>query len=505
MIQRQTEAYGPTGYQDWWRQIDGHLGAIYPFVDDSDPASCSLDIGAIVAGRRGHGESVELDLVGLATKATLPYLLGNRTLLKGVSRAPWMSQREEAGGWEQLALPPHGYEHPDRDRFTRELKSALLEEAREYVGRARMVGILPSGGMDSRVVAGVVRALQDEADDAFNVVGLTRGKETSRDVVYARRIVERFGWDWQHFPITAETLHDNIHYAGKLGAEVSPLHLHAMPLVVELAGLDVVLAGSYGDMVGRAEFSGRHVTELNSVLPRDLDRFGVVRSSALRHALDHLKADASVLPHESDAVQSLRCREIEQHKHYTRRMLQSCMQSIALEKPIYQMFTSPRVFGRMWQLEPGIRRDDWYKRLLPLLPGDLMNIPWARTGKRYDDPSGTPDNYDRRHHSYGRWLRSDLRDLIIEHVRSDRIQALELFNDRALKGALRAWARAGTSSTNSLDELFSWMASLDEFLRVYNISSQQSVSSSPLADSFRAIRGGSFARAYIAARERVRD
>jgi len=492
-------------YRPWWKDVADHLGGIYPFLDDGDASIASLDIGAVIAAKRARGETVELDPVGLVTKATLPYLLGDRTLLRGVRRAPWMARPTENGGWTPVDLPPHGHERPDPVRFTQELKEALLEEAREYVSHSGTVGILLSGGMDSRVVAGVVRALQEEVDGAFTVVGLTWGRDTSRDVIYARRVVERFGWDWQHFPITADTLEENIWHAARLGAEVSPLHLHAMPQVARLERVDVILAGSYGDSVGRAEFSGRHVTKLTSVLPRNVDRFGVVRSSALRSVGDAMRNDASVLPHATDDESPLRRHEIEQEKHYMRRMLQSCMQSIAFEKPLYQMFTSPDVFGRMWQLDPSVRNDDWYRRLLPCLPGDLLSIPWARSGKRYDEPSGTPDRHERQYHSYGTWLRGELRDTVIQRVKGDRIKALGLFNESALNMALRAWSRAGTSSTNSLDELFSWIASLDEFLQLYDIVPERPVAEQTLVDSFRAVRGGVHAAFYIAARELLRD
>jgi len=201
----------------------------------------------------------------------------------------------------------------------------------------------------------------------------------------------------------------------------------------------------------------------------------------------------------------IRCYEIEQEKHYMRRMLQSCMQSISFEKPLYQMFTSPDVFGRMWQLDPSVRNDDWYRRLLPVLPGDLLSIPWARTGKRYDKIKGSPDNHERQFHSYGTWLRGELRGTIVRRIKGDRIKALGLFNERALNTALDAWFRASTSSTNSLDELFSWMASLDEFLKIYDIAPERPMAEPIVTDSFRSVRGGVHASLYIAARERLRD
>lgn len=497
---------GAAAYEDWWKNVSGHLGGIYPFLDDSDASIASLDIGRVIDAKRARGEAVELDPAGLVTKATLPYLLGDRTLLKGVRRAPWMSQRAENGAWAPVSLPPHGYKRPDPARFTQELKVALLNEAREYVGEARTVGVLLSGGMDSRVVAGVVRALQEEADDgAFTVIGLTWGRESSRDVIYARRITERFGWEWQHFPITASTLEDNFRHAARFGAEVSPLHLHAMPQVAKLQSVDVILAGSYGDSVGRAEFSGRRLTQLTSILPKRVDRFGVLRSSTLRIVGEAMRSDASVQPHAMDDESPIRRYEIEQQKHYLRRMLQSCMQAIAMEKPFYQLFTSPKVFGRMWQLAPSLRNDDWYRRLLTDLPGDLLGIPWARTGKRYDKPSGNPDNHERGYHSYGIWLRGELHEAIVQRVKGSRIQALGLFNERALNMALRAWSRASTSSTNSLDELFSWVATLDDFLKIYEIAPGRPISKPALADSFQTVRGGAHAAFYIAVRERLRD
>lgn len=495
----------PKGYQSWWAEVAGHLGGVYPFQDRAKPEVCSLDIGTIIEARRARGERVALDPVALAGKATLPYLLGNRTLLEGVQRAPWMAYPNSDGSWRAAPLPGHGQERPDPDRFVEELKRALLDEARAYLKGAATVGILLSGGMDSRVVAGVVRALQEEAGGAFSVVGLTWGRETSRDVVYARRIAERFGWEWQHFPITAETLAANIGLMGQMGAEVSPLHLHAMPEVARVGGLDVVLAGSYGDSVGRAEFSGRRVTQLRPVLPRRLDRFGVLRAGAVAAAAPELRMDAVDTPHLDQYTPALRRREIEQEMHYMRRMLQSCMLSIAREKRFYQLFTAPEVFGRMWALDPAIRDDAWYSRLLPRLPGNLLEIPWARTGSPYGRPTEQPDGYSRLYHAYGVWLRGELREVVMARVNSERIRGLGLFSDSGLDRALHAWARAGTSSTNSLDELVSWLASLHDFLEHYRIAVEAPLANSSWRDGFNALRGGLLARLYVEARERLRD
>lgn len=496
----------PNGYEPWWTEVAGHLGGVYPFQNASAPERCSLDISDIIENRRARGETVRLDPVALMTKATLPYLLGNRTLLQGVQRAPWMAYPNVDGSWQDAPLPAHKRESPNPDRFVEELRLALLDEARAYVRGATTVGILLSGGMDSRIVAGVVRALQEEADNDFTVVGLTWGREESRDVVYAHRIVKRFGWDWYHFPITAETLSENISYMGRMGAEVSPLHLHAMPEVGRMDGLDVVLAGSYGDSVGRAEFSGRGLSRLRSILPKRLNRFGVLRVHALADTQHKLGLDVAATPYLDLRTPALRRHEIEQEMHYMRRSLQTCMFSIARKKRFYQLFTAPTVFGRMWSLDPLLRTNEWYRRLLCRLPGDLLDIPWARTGCRFDQSAGgTPDEYSSSHHAYGPWLRGDLREEVLARVNSNQIRGLGVFNERGLDLVVRAWSRAHTVSTNSLDELISWLASLHDFLDLYQVEVEIPETALTWSDQLSAIWGGIYARLYIEARERMRD
>lgn len=448
------------GNNKWWFEISHHLGAVYPFYDVTAPEEFSLDIEFIIHQRRKRGKPIELDPVGLACKTCLPYLLGDRTLVKDVCRAPWMAHYVGRGKWEKAELPPHGHKKPDRGEFLCLIKQALIEEANSYLKGAKSVGILLSGGMDSRVVAGVVRELQISAGLPEQVVAITWGQPDSRDVFYASQIASRFNWEMHNFYLDETYLLDNIEIAGRMGAEVSPLHLHAIPRVAELAGIDVMIAGSYGDSVGRAEFSGRHLTSLKPILPRDLDKFGLLRSSFLREVLPELKKDAFSSPHISKETSYVRRREIEQESHYMRSMLQSCMLIIARRRPFYQMFTAPMVFGLMWSLDPRMRNNEWYWHLLKMLPGNLLDIPWARTGKLYLQRGGAHDDRSSIHHSYGIWLRNQLKDLVVERVKSKTIRELGIFNDHGLDNALKAWLKARTKTTNSLDEVLSWLSSL---------------------------------------------
>ncbi len=354
------------------------------------------------------------------------------------------------------------------------------------------------------MVAGVLRQYQLTTANPKRVTAITWGNEDSRDVVYARQIANRFDWDVKHIPLDAQTLADNIETAGLAGAEVSALHLHAMPKIAELQGIDLVLAGSYGDSVGRAEFSGRKVTNLKSVLPKRIDPFGVLHQSAVRAAIPSLNNDCSST-HLLTGVGSLRHHEIEQEMHYMRRMLQSCMVTIAKKIPLYQMFTSIEVFGLMWGLDPAVRNNSWYRYLLEQLPGELLDIPWARTGTLYEqNHSQTPDEFSKLNHAYGTWLRQDLRGLIIERVNGGKIRGLGLFTEIGLDNALRAWGKATTRSTSPLDELICWLASLHVFLNHYDIGVKPVSQAFDLRDTFSQIRGGLYAELFVQARNFAR-
>lgn len=494
----------PAGYEAWWLSLTEHLSGIYPYQDAENPGVCSLDIEPLIAARKERGGSLQLDSTALIAKVSLPFLLGNRTLIEGFSRAPWMSYPDNDGGWHITSLPKHDVKKPDPAKFVLDLKAALLEEVRLYIKGSKTVGILLSGGMDSRVVAGVVRALQEEMNGSFDVVGLTWGAEDSRDVIYARRISERFGWGVHNYKITAETLFDNIECMARMGAEVSPFHLHAMPQVAMTDGIDVVLAGSYGDSIGRGEFSGRNLGNIESVFPKKMDRFGVVKLDAVERAKKELLGDVLNTPHVNSEVSLIRRHEIEQQSHYLRRMLQSCMQVIAKDKRFYQVFTSPAVFGQMWSLDPSIRNDDWYKRLLPLLPGDLLSIPWARTGRRYDQPNEVADEYLKSYHSYGHWLRTELKSDVLAKINSETIRGLGFFNESGLDFALKTWSLSSTKSINRLDELFSWLATLHDFIEIYGVGENNPASVTTWRDHINAIRGGAYAQLYINVRGRLR-
>lgn len=491
---------------DYWVASSKNLGGVYPYYNEELPDSFTLSFAEVLSSRKASNLAIELDKTALVTKMCMPFLIGNRTLIQGISKTPWVSEYKGNSLWHPHYLPPHGSLRPEKSSFTTKLKNALLSEARIYIESKTNIGILLSGGMDSRVLAGIIREIQLKERPEINVVCLTWGDSSSRDVVYAQRIAQQFGWDAIHYPLTPETLLRNIKFSAKHGAEFSAFHLHAMEDVANTPNLDAILAGSYGDSVGRAEFSGTHVTKLKPILPRILDQYGLLNASSIKAAKADLKKDVIDSSHLLQSTSLLRQREIEQEMHYMRRMLQACMQTIAIKTPVYQLFTDPNVFGLMWGLDPEIRNNDWYTLLLQQLPGDLLSIPWARNGKLYhqqDKPA--LDDLPKSYHQYGKWIRNDLKQEVLNRLNSDAIRELGIFNAKGLDRLIKNWEKATTTGVNNIDEPVAWLCSLNDMIELYNIPQSTSKAHISFIDSIRGQLGSTHAQVFLIARNKLRS
>ncbi|PMO57025.1 hypothetical protein BCT07_13490 [Vibrio breoganii] len=398
------------------------------------------------------------------------YPLGDRTLIRGVQRIPWMSKLLDNGTWHNADLPAHGNRIVNAVEASKNLFNNLVEEVLAFIGNKKTVGILLSGGMDSRIVAGIVRRLQETGEYKGDVVALTWGIPESRDVVYARRIAGELGWNFQHFELNADVLNSNINLAAARGAEYSPVHLHAMESVSKMEGIDGILAGSYGDSIGRGEYSGRRTDKLPGILDKHLHHFSFLLKSVESDSLARIKQDLVQARARFPDRTEMAYREIEMQMHYMRRQLNSCMEVIDDGIPLYQMFSAPKTFSYMWSLSPNSRTDDVYEQLLAYLPQILKEIPWARTGKKYNQESPfVEDNNTALNNRYGLWLRTELRSQVIENINSGALQSLGIFNNSSIKMWCKYWSKGTSAKADRLDEKMAWLASLAKFVEFYHV------------------------------------
>jgi asparagine synthase (glutamine-hydrolysing) len=120
---------------------------------------------------------------------------------------------------------------------------------------------------------------------------------------------------------------------------------------------------------------------------------------------------------------------------------------------------------------------------LHLLPGKLLDIPWARTGARYNQASAAPeDKFSNLNNRYGEWLRRDLREFILDEIGCGALQSLGIFNERSLAMWSRNWPKSNKPKADRLDEKMAWLASLSLFVKKYDIKGIEPPASYGAAD-----------------------
>lgn len=446
-----------------------HLGSFssYYTLSSNRDISKYRHIGEYI---RKVNSQVDFDPVAIIEVLNQYYMLGDRTILQNIYRTPWRAEYSEMRkDWDFFDLPKHGSVLKTEVETAAILFDLLCEEIEMYVSNSTRIGILLSGGMDSRIVAGVLQYVLKRKSDRFvQVVAYTWGDEGSRDVVYAERIAKLFGWTWKHFVVCASDLWENIRLAGERGCEYTGFHLHAIPRISEIVDVDLVLAGSYGDSVGQAEYSGSNLAKVRSIGEKFSNPAYLIKSAIFNRYKDFWKQDINryraIFPRERD----YECNEIDRQLHYMRRMLNPCMELINNKVPLYQVFTAPSVFGFMWSLDIKLRNDSVYFQLLTKLDPELSQIPWARTGTRFGSINEVPDKYRKEHHSYPRYVAVDLIEKIENRLLGESRLSKTILNESAVV-KLVSLIRDRMSYNFDFMEKLLWLTSFSFFVDLYEI------------------------------------
>ena len=287
--------------------------------------------------------------------------------------------------------------------------------------------------MDSRIVAAILKNLFSKGlIENKRIKAFTWGLSDSRDVVYANRIADLYGWEFCHLINDEDQMRKNIEICIQHGCEFHPVHLHAMSQLKDQKDIDCYIAGSFGDSIGRGEFSGKcllDVLELNTYF-RNYEN--LLRSDFNKICKENLEEDFKYYRKNFSQNKNYQDNEVDQQAHYMRRMLNPCMATINESIPLFQMFSAPETFLYMWSIHPNLRNDENYFIILKNYAPELLDIPWARTGLPYLAPNGIPDNYKKNHHEYGKLIRKHfLEQYILPIVKNNKEIADKIINTKA--------------------------------------------------------------------------
>ena len=445
-----------------------HLGFNNPyFIKDEVPFIIKRRFSDIL---KDFDSVLKIDSASVIEMLSKNYFFADRTILQGISRTPWQAKPNDSfTKWKFNQPPAHDKKIITEEEIAIKLFEKICNEIEDYIGNKKNVGVLLSGGMDSRMVAGSIDYLiKNKRVNDLNIIGLTWGNEGSRDVMYAQEITRRLGWKWKQYTVDTNSLRGNIKETVENGCEYSPIHLHAIPQIRDDNTLDVILAGSYGDSVGRAEYGGRNVTVLAPIDKTIRNFGGIINDKVYKTVRQDIKKDIQFYHSLFPAKEKYMQNELDYELHFMRRMLNPCMELLTENSEFYQVFTSPEVYGYMWSIDPQKRNDMVYYHMMKEFKTDLSDIPWARTGLPYMSKGGVPDNYSSQHHSYIDIINYEMLDELREIIFSGNLEQTGIFDMSNVYHLVKLIKKYPLNHIHFVEKIL-WLASLSLLLEKNDI------------------------------------
>lgn len=406
-----------------------------------------------------------VDPVGFLELLQFNYMLGNRTLIRGVHRMPWRSTLRGDGSIERQIPLPHDMCYVPPQKAAKKLRELLVDELYNAAKYRNNIYILLTGGFDSRVVAGILKSIESQI--RARIACVSWGLPESRDVTYARRIAEWYDWEFINIPYNHSLVWANIERGAIWGgSEVAGIHLHGTEWFNNADKDDLVVAASFGDMIGRAEFSSVHLKDLS--ITSICNRYKLIHPSLEHYSINTAILDRKIAWELIEKSPRLVRAEFDMAENYMRRMICHAMDYIRQYCNLHQAFTSDAVVSYMWSLSPESRTNEIYYQLLMQLDNRLSSLPWARTGVAPDGTSESDKTLLKEYHELPKWLYVELEDQLESLFFSTELQKLGLLYMPSLKRLWKNWRQASMNSL-SLGQDVVKICSLEITRRHFNI------------------------------------
>ncbi len=392
------------------------------------------------------GDLRQIDAVGCLELLNFNYLLGSRTLVSGIGRLPWRAEIFGDGTITRYRAIPHGAQESTSAAIAMKLRAALEAEIEGYVEGTGRVWVLLSGGLDSRVVAGILNYLKMGWGEPKEIRAVTWGHAFARDVVYARRVAQHFGWPIHVIDYTSELFWSNMSETADWGGgEISGIHLHGMQALRALVKPeDVIIAGSWGNSIGRGTFLSRHLAHLT--LRAITNPYGLVVSELAPVAITEGERDRATAWDLEEDTGSTAILELDQQENYMRRMIGQAMDYLRAFGRLEQAFTDPAVVSLMWSFAPKYRMAEVCYHLINGLDRTLYELPNAATGISPGGLSEPDPLLTKSHHEFGQWCRITHLEQLRALVKSESLANLGVWNMSAIGSLFSKWTQQEVNS-----------------------------------------------------------
>ena len=410
------------------------------------------------------GSQVHLDTATIASILSFGMTGQDRTMLKEISRRPWLSKVESDGEITLEPVPPHGVLTGSDKQLAERFYHLLCNEARTVCEGFKEIYILLSGGMDSRIIAGVLADLYRTSEIQAKPVAITWGLADSRDVAYAARMAKILGFEWKNIEFGPETVLENIDAtARQLGLLHSPELLHNMLWFKNIASTALVLAGSFGDSIGRAEFGGLHLLQLPVQAPQN--RYSLLKPNVYQEICKELNTDLDAI--HSRAKGNVPYYVKNEHWMQGYRMRGGLCHALCVINQyanIYQMYTAPAVYEFMWSLHPARRDDEIYATLLEERFPALARVPWPRTNRAIRGPTeGAQRGLRPEYHEYIKWSSGPLYDTLDARIDPEWFEVFGIFDLGSIR-QMKKLVKASQERVGHLNRSWLWLAAFRTFI-----------------------------------------
>lgn len=409
------------------------------------------------------GHEVHLDMAAVASFLSFGYIGQSRTLIQEITRRPWLSSLNDDGQVNLETIPSHGFRVGPVEKIAQHLFRLLCDEARSVCHGYNNIYVLLSGGMDSRIIAGVLARLYQSGELRTKPIAVTWGFPDSRDAVYASQMAKTLGFEWLNVPLSPETILENIDAsAHNLGLMHSPELLHSMLWFKNVTRDSLVIAGSFGDSIGRAEFSGLHLLKLKRMSP--YNTFNLLQPGVFHKACIGLNIDIDEIYNRAEGDVPLYARNEHFMQGYRMRGgLCHALSIINSFAKIYQMFTAPSVYSFMWSLHPAQRNDETYASLLEQELPEIAHVPWPRTNRSLrGQTAGAKNDLKPQYHEYTKWSSGPLYNDLNKRIDPEWFEATGVFDPNSIREMSRL-VRIGQARVGLLNEIWLWLAGFRKF------------------------------------------